>query len=251
MNHNIKLLILPPHSSHVTQPLDVGLFSPLKKYLSAEIAKIVGTNIARLAKHEWCTGYVKARTSAFTVHNIHSSWNGAGLYPFQPRKVIRRIRGFDTPSPTSTPPPTDIFETTLLRSSPSEAVSMHEANKALNEVLNSSASLNSPQKGYLKRLSQKAENYKARIIMLEKRIEAAKGVLSERKRVETGTRQFFRGKHLLTAEDIYEQVANHERIVQERKNKRRRKPAPQASQESQKEVDDASISEIYDNSVIE
>src|SRR6266496_4733571 len=30
MENNIKLLILPPHSSHFTQPLDIGIFSPLK-----------------------------------------------------------------------------------------------------------------------------------------------------------------------------------------------------------------------------
>ena len=143
MNRNIKLLILLPYSSYVTQPLDIGLFSPLKKYLSAEIAKIVGTNIACLAKSEWCTDYVKARASAFTIHNIRSSWDGAGLYPFQPRKVIQRIRGSDIPPLTLTPPPTDIFETTLLYSSPSDAVSMHEANKALYKLLNSSSSLNS------------------------------------------------------------------------------------------------------------
>ena len=37
MNNNIKLLILPPHSSHFTQPLDIGIFSLLKYYLSAEL----------------------------------------------------------------------------------------------------------------------------------------------------------------------------------------------------------------------
>ena len=60
MDNNIKLLVLPLHSSHVTQPLDIEIFSPLKKYLSAEIEKIVGTNIAQLTKAKWLSGYVKA-----------------------------------------------------------------------------------------------------------------------------------------------------------------------------------------------
>jgi len=30
----IKLVLLPPHSSHLLQPLDVGVFSPLKKALA-------------------------------------------------------------------------------------------------------------------------------------------------------------------------------------------------------------------------
>jgi len=251
MNHNIKLLILPPHSSHVTQPLDIGLFSPLKKYLSAEIAKIVGTNIARLAKPEWCTGYVKARLSAFTIHNIRSSWNGAGLYPFQPRKVIRRIQGFVTPSPPSTPAPTDIFDTTLLHSSPSDTVNMHQANKELQGLLNTDSVLNSSQKRYISRLGQKAENYKARVIMLEKRVKDAQDVLSSRKRVDTGVRQYLRGKHVFTAEDVYEKVSNHEKIIEERKNKKQKKTVTQSAKEVQSQAEDTSTIEIYDRPVVE
>ena len=89
MDNNIKLLILPPHSSHFTQPLDIGMFSPLKNYMSTEVGKIVGTDIARLTKAEWLAAYVKARASAFTCCNIGASWSGAGLIPFSPRKVIR------------------------------------------------------------------------------------------------------------------------------------------------------------------
>ena len=33
IQHKIVLLILPPHTSHLTQPLNVAIFSPLKKYM--------------------------------------------------------------------------------------------------------------------------------------------------------------------------------------------------------------------------
>ena len=99
--------------------------------------------------------------------------------------------------------------------------------------MESPSDLNSSQKGYVKRLSQKAESYKARIIMLEKQIEAAQGVLSSRKNVETGVRQYFRGRHLLSADNIYEKVSNHEKIIEERKNKKQRKSTMQVEEESQ------------------
>jgi hypothetical protein len=35
MMHDIDLLVLPPHTLHVLQPLDVGVFEELKKELSS------------------------------------------------------------------------------------------------------------------------------------------------------------------------------------------------------------------------
>ena len=36
MSHNIKLLILSLHSTHFTQPLDIGIFSPFKEFLAQD-----------------------------------------------------------------------------------------------------------------------------------------------------------------------------------------------------------------------
>lgn len=39
MDNNISMLLMPPHSSHLCQPLDVGMFSPVKQAFSVEIDK--------------------------------------------------------------------------------------------------------------------------------------------------------------------------------------------------------------------
>ena len=39
IQNKIICLCLPPHSTHVLQPLDVGLFSPLQKRYSEELDK--------------------------------------------------------------------------------------------------------------------------------------------------------------------------------------------------------------------
>jgi len=41
MDNNIKLLILPPHSSHFTQLLNIGVFSPLESYMTEELKIII------------------------------------------------------------------------------------------------------------------------------------------------------------------------------------------------------------------
>ena len=52
MDNNIILMILPPHSSHMTQPLDVGVFGPMKKHMAAEIDPLIRTGIPRIQKVE-------------------------------------------------------------------------------------------------------------------------------------------------------------------------------------------------------
>ena len=52
MDHDILLFILPPHSSHLTQPLDVGVFRPLKKYMAKELQPLISTGITQIQKVE-------------------------------------------------------------------------------------------------------------------------------------------------------------------------------------------------------
>ncbi len=39
--NQILVVILPPHSTHRLQPLDVGLFSPLATYYTNELDKLI------------------------------------------------------------------------------------------------------------------------------------------------------------------------------------------------------------------
>ena len=88
---NIILLILPSHSSHLTQPLDVSIFGPLKMHLTTALHGLISTEIARVQKFEWLKAYIVARECAFSSTNIHSAFSGAGLISFQPRKVICQL----------------------------------------------------------------------------------------------------------------------------------------------------------------
>ena len=52
MDNKIVSLILPPHMSHLTHPLDVGVFGPLKKAMAAKIAPLISTGVSRIQKVE-------------------------------------------------------------------------------------------------------------------------------------------------------------------------------------------------------
>ena len=135
MNNNIKLLILPPHSSHFTQPLDISIFGPFKKYMSQELSKLVNAKVNMVQKMEWLRAYVGARRSAFSSQNINSSWSGAGLNPFQPRKVIRRVHDYSKSESVTTPPPTSNPFDNALISSPVNISVFQAANSILNELI--------------------------------------------------------------------------------------------------------------------
>ena len=47
-DHRIILMVLPPHSSHLLQPLDVGLFGPLKLAFSSQCSEFMRTNPGRV-----------------------------------------------------------------------------------------------------------------------------------------------------------------------------------------------------------
>ena len=68
MDYDIVLLILPPHSSHLTQLLDVSIFRPLKKTMATEIALLIHTGVSRIQKVEWAYSvYQSTRKSFFST----------------------------------------------------------------------------------------------------------------------------------------------------------------------------------------
>jgi len=200
------LLVLPPHSSHFTQPLDIGVFSPLKHYLSAELHQVIQTDIARLFKGEWANGCSKAHPKAFTVSNINGSWAGAGLNPFQPRKVLRRVQANLEPPSETPPPPDNIFDNALLFSSPSDMIKMHNANQTLKTQFTETSVIHTLEKNYILRLGQKAKRLQARTTVLQERNKKNEQVLSTRKVFKSGRRLSIEGKHLLTAKEVYDDV---------------------------------------------
>lgn len=62
LQNRIVLLILPPHTSHLLQPLDVAIFGPLKKRLTAALSHLNQAQLVRIQKYEWMEAYIRARS---------------------------------------------------------------------------------------------------------------------------------------------------------------------------------------------
>ncbi|RYC80031.1 hypothetical protein BFJ63_vAg17088 [Fusarium oxysporum f. sp. narcissi] len=84
-------LCMPPHSSHLLQPLDVGCFSVLKKAYGREIEHLIRCSITHVSKTEFFPAFHAAHEATMTERNIRGAFKGAGLVPLDPENVISKL----------------------------------------------------------------------------------------------------------------------------------------------------------------
>lgn len=88
--HNIYLLYLPAHSSHITQPCDLSCFSVLKRAYRRHIGNLAFlTDSSPIGKRNFLRCYHQARIEAFTYKTIRSGWLATGLWPVNINKPLR------------------------------------------------------------------------------------------------------------------------------------------------------------------
>lgn len=108
--HNIKILVLPAHTSHVTQPFDVGLASPMKREIrslierpSAHIQNEVNRAISATAKQrvKLVAAIINAWHRVATPTNCASAFDKAGIFPYNVEKVLSNkfVRATDDYAP--------------------------------------------------------------------------------------------------------------------------------------------------------
>jgi hypothetical protein len=98
--NNIITLCMPPHASHLLQPLDVGCFAPLKKAYGCQIENLARNYINHITKLEFLPAFKAAFDDSITKNNICASFRGAGLVPYDPEAVLAKLDvKLRTPSP--------------------------------------------------------------------------------------------------------------------------------------------------------
>lgn len=97
-------LYLPPHSSHILQPLDVTCFGPLKRRYGSEVQSCMAAKIHHIDKKIFLDIYKNhARPEALTNANAIAGFAATGLVPYKPERVLDNLHfRLDTPTP---PPP--------------------------------------------------------------------------------------------------------------------------------------------------
>ena len=87
--NNILLLYLPPHTSHVLQPLDLRVFSSLKRSYRKRLSQLHQWEESTTAgKRDFLENYRLSRIDGLSSQNIRSGWKATGLWPVAPSKPL-------------------------------------------------------------------------------------------------------------------------------------------------------------------
>ncbi|KAK7178401.1 hypothetical protein PSPO01_15547 [Paraphaeosphaeria sporulosa] len=91
--HRILLAILPFHSTHTLQPLDVVLFKPLSSAYSVELTAYLqkSQGLVPIKKGDFFPLFWKAWISSFKEETILKSFMATGLQPFNPEVILKRF----------------------------------------------------------------------------------------------------------------------------------------------------------------
>ena len=85
------LFVLPPHTSHVTQPLDVGVFGPFKAtsmYMyNKECYTYMNNPRQTISKYQVAELTARPYSKALTAENLCSAFRKTGVYPFNSKAV--------------------------------------------------------------------------------------------------------------------------------------------------------------------
>jgi hypothetical protein len=233
---------MAPHSSRLCQPLDVGIFSPLKTYMNAELDKIMRYGISNIKKFEWANAYRLARPKAMTETNIKSAFRTAGLVPFNRRKVLVRMPEFneadvdsDTETDTETddaPMPVEAHPFAEIPSTPSRInpALLNRANAAL--IANIEGGIfDTPTRKFIPKLVAVAEYNSAQVVVSNHQNEAKDRILTKRREHATGIRGALKGKHVVSTEVLHTEVKACKDATRAKKASADRKGAKNTSAE--------------------
>jgi hypothetical protein len=246
MEHDIDLLILPPHCSHILQPLDVGVFAAFKRACAAEADDTFRLSTQRINRSEWLKMFQRARKKAMSQENILSGWRGAGLVPSNPIKVLDRLPTTSDSStrPIYTPPDSSNLDFSLLQSSPPSGTELRESNVKLNQVLAQSNGVPAAARRYVDRVTRMAETQNAELVLLRKRVEDQNTLLNMRKTRKTGKRVKLEGVTVYSTPDVL-RVAREAETKPETKRPRGR-PRKRPIEEIESDDNDSSSSSIIE-----
>jgi hypothetical protein len=239
LQNRIILLILPPHTSHLLQPLDVAIFGPLKKRLTAALSHLNQAQLIRIQKFEWMEAYIQARSDVCNRQNIESAWRGAGLFPFNPQKALRTVAREKTPELERPKTPTQfhIFDRVFVNSSPPDATILRKANELLNSTIDDHITITTPVRQYIRKLTTGSEQLRARSIVHQHDANNLRSIIKKRTTRTKGKRVVLKGHFHISTQELCDAVVEAEKATKRQEGKKAKTKGKGISYEAESDED--------------
>ena len=101
--HNIVVFCLPPHTTHVCQPLDCSFFKPLKEHWRGECHRFCQKNPGLvISKFNFYGIFREAWLKAISPSNVIAGFKKAGVYPLNRDKILLSTDNSESSQSTNT-----------------------------------------------------------------------------------------------------------------------------------------------------
>ena len=120
--NQIIVFALPPHTTHLTQPLDKSAFASLKVCWKQVCHQFHISNPNRvITRYDFCKLLSEAWYQAMTVRNITAGFKVSGIYPFNRNVVLEKLpnKQFSSFNPESVPQSSGLAYVPLYSPAPS------------------------------------------------------------------------------------------------------------------------------------
>jgi len=223
--NKIITLCMPPHSSHLLQPLDVGCFSPLKAAYGKQIEDLMRAHITHVTKEDFLAAFRTAFEVTMTEKNIRGGFKGAGLVPLDPEAVISKLDlQLKTPTPPASRPGTAQPYVSKTPNNPIELAS--QSAYVARRIANHQNSSPTPIFEAARQLSKGSTKiiHQVTIILGENEsLQRANELISKRRRAKKSRLQLRGSLSQQDAQDLLDQNSVAEQIKQETQFRGRRK----------------------------
>jgi hypothetical protein len=202
----IIALCMPPHSSHLLQPLDVACFSPLKRAYGDEISVLARDRIHHINKQTFLPAFKVAFEKAFTKENVCAGFRGAGLAPHDPQAVLLKL---DVQLRTPTPPQQDdaAWEAKTPRNAKEMEAQLTLVRNRMQIYRGSPASSLNEQ---VRQLTKGAQQIAHEMVLMRAEMERLRDATETLTKRKSRKRRYVRAEETLTVGEVSDLIAERE-----------------------------------------
>ena len=218
--HNIIIYVLPAHTSHFLQPLDVGCYGPLHRVYNNECHKETKKLSTVVTKYDVCRLACRAYSKALSSDNLQMAFKRAGVYPLDQSTISE---DYLLPSEVFQATPEDLTEKENVESEPDRATDSQTSSTGDN-VCDSDADTTENSNEYP---GMAGDFFRSKVADIRK-------VKTENQKEPRKTMSRVTSGHCITEEEVRNKMVEHEEGTKKSQKRKSVKSTSEKSNEKKK-----------------